>query len=100
MTHNKRNFDIKYFENYNKIDSIKVDLKKGKKEVIEKYGISEDTFNEIKEASEHEDFWQFHSIILAIILSWSVTGKRGTLSETLNPSSFNIGLKISASGLK
>ena len=55
----KRNFDIKYFENYNKIDSIKVDLKKGKKEVIEKYGISEDTFNEIKEASEHEDFWQY-----------------------------------------
>lgn len=55
----KRNFDSKYFENYNKIDSIKVDLKKGKKEVIEKYGITEDTFNEIKEASEHEDFWHY-----------------------------------------
>jgi len=55
----KRNFDTKYFENYNKIDSIKVDLKKGKKDVIEKYGISEDTFNEIKEASEHEDFWHY-----------------------------------------
>ena len=55
----KRNFDIKYFENYNKIYSIKVDLKKGKKEVIEKYGITEDTFNEIKEASEHDDFWSY-----------------------------------------
>jgi hypothetical protein len=55
----KRNFDTKYFENYNKIDSIKADLKKGKNEVIGKYGISEGTFNEIKEASEHEDFWYF-----------------------------------------
>lgn len=55
----KRTFDSKYFENYQKIDSIKVDLKRGKKEVIEKHGISEDTFNEIKEASEHDDFWSY-----------------------------------------
>lgn len=55
----KRVFDSKYFENYQKIDSIKVDLKRGKKEVIEKHGISEDTFNEIKEASEHDDFWSY-----------------------------------------
>lgn len=53
----KRQFGIKYFEDYHKIDKIKTDLKKGKKEVIEKHGISEDTFDEIKEASEHEDFW-------------------------------------------
>lgn len=53
----KRNFDTKYFENYEKINSIKVDLKKGKKEVIEKYGITEGTFNEIKEVAEHDDFW-------------------------------------------
>jgi hypothetical protein len=55
----KRVHDSKYFENYQKIDSIKVDLKRGKKEVIEKHGISEDTFNEIKEASEHDDFWSY-----------------------------------------
>lgn len=55
----KRVYDSKYFENYQKIDSIKVDLKRGKKEVIEKHGISEDTFNEIKEASEHDDFWSY-----------------------------------------
>lgn len=55
----KRTFDSKYFENYQKIDSIKVDLKRGKKEVIDKHGISEDTFNEIKEASEHDDFWSY-----------------------------------------
>lgn len=55
----KRNFDSKYFENYDKINSIKVDLKKGKKEVIEKYGISEGTFEEIKEVVEHDDFWNY-----------------------------------------
>ena len=53
----KRNFDSKYFEDYNKIDVIKSDLKKGKKEVIQKHCISEDTFDQIKEALEHEDFW-------------------------------------------
>lgn len=53
----KRQFGCKFFEDYAKIDKVKSDLKKGKKEVIQKHGISEDTFNEIKEASEHEDFW-------------------------------------------
>lgn len=53
----KRNFDSKFFEDYKKIDKIKTDLKKGKKEVIKKYGISEDTYEELKEAQEHEDFW-------------------------------------------
>jgi len=53
----KRIFDCKFFEDYTKIDKIKTELKKGKVEVIKKYGISEDTFNEIKEANEHEDFW-------------------------------------------
>lgn len=53
----KRNFDSKFFEDYQKIDKIKNDLKRGKKEVIKKYGISEDTYNELKEAQEHEDFW-------------------------------------------
>lgn len=53
----KRNFDSKYFEDYNKIDAIKSDLKKGKKEVLNKHNISIETFEEIKEESEHEDFW-------------------------------------------
>ena len=53
----KRNFDSKFFEDYQKIDKIKTDLKKGKKEVVKKYGISEDTYDELKEAQEHEDFW-------------------------------------------
>ena len=53
----KRNFDIKYFEDFNKIDSIKSDLKKGKKEVLKKHNIEEDVYNEIKEELEHEDFW-------------------------------------------
>ena len=56
----KRNFDSKYFEDYSRIDAIKSDLKKGKKEVIQKHSISEDTFNEIKEALEHEDFWHLN----------------------------------------
>jgi hypothetical protein len=53
----KRSFGIKYFEDYQKIEKIKVDLKKGKKEVIKKYGIEEGVYDEIKEAVEVEDFW-------------------------------------------
>jgi hypothetical protein len=53
----KRNFDTKFFEDYQKIDKVRVDLKKGKEAVIKKYGISEDTFDEIKEVLEHDDFW-------------------------------------------
>jgi len=53
----KRQFSSKYFEDYGTIDKIKTDLKKGKKEVIEKYNIEEDVYNEIKEVSEAEDFW-------------------------------------------
>lgn len=53
----KRSFNSKFFEDYQKIDKIKVDLKKGKKEVTQKHGISEDVFDELKEVLEHEDFW-------------------------------------------
>ena len=53
----KRKFDCKYFEDYQKINKIKIDLKKGKKDVIETYNISEDIYNEIKVVSEAEDFW-------------------------------------------
>jgi len=53
----KRNFDSKYFENYNKLQLIKTDLKKGKDAVIKRHNISEETYNEIKEETEAEDFW-------------------------------------------
>lgn len=53
----KRSPNSKYFEDYQKIERIKVDLKHGKKSVVEKYGIEESTFEEIKEVVENEDFW-------------------------------------------
>jgi len=53
----KRQFNSKYFEDYTKIDKVKLDLKKGKDAVIKKHGISEETFEEIKQVIEHEDFW-------------------------------------------
>ena len=53
-----RNFKVKFFEDYQKINSIKHDLKKGKKRVIEKYKIEEDVYEEIKESQDHEDFWE------------------------------------------
>lgn len=53
----KRNFDSKYFEDYQKIDRVKSDLKKGKKAVTKEHGISEDTFDQLKEVLDHEDFW-------------------------------------------
>lgn len=56
----KRTFDCKYFEDYQKIDKIKLDLKKGKKEVIDKYGITESVYDEIREAIEAEDFWHIN----------------------------------------
>lgn len=52
-----RSFNSKYFEDYTRINNIKVDLNKGKQKVIEKYKINEDTYNEIKIESETEDFW-------------------------------------------
>lgn len=53
----KRQFGSKYFEDYQKIERVKSDLKKGKDVVVKKHGISEDTFDELKEVLEHEDFW-------------------------------------------
>lgn len=56
----KRQFNIKYFEDYNKIKAIKVDLKKGKDSVIQKHQIDEETYNEIKEEVEADDFWYYN----------------------------------------
>ena len=52
-----RSFNIKYFEDYNKIERIKADLPKGKEKVIKKHSIDEDIYEEIKEVIEHDDFW-------------------------------------------
>ena len=52
-----RQFGSKYFENYAKIDKIKLDLKKNKKEVLNIHKIDEDVYNEIKEVADVDDFW-------------------------------------------
>jgi len=55
-----RSFNSKYFEDYNKLKSIKNDLKKGKDVVIKKYHLDEDVYNEIKEETEADDFWFYN----------------------------------------
>jgi hypothetical protein len=55
----RRSFGSQYFEDYELQKKIKLDLKKGKSEVIKKYNISEQTFDEINEVDEHEDFWYY-----------------------------------------
>lgn len=54
-----RSFGSKYFEDYSKVNAIKVDLKKGKDEVIKKHKIDEDVYNEIKDVVEADDFWYY-----------------------------------------
>ncbi len=53
----KRVANSKFFEDHTKLDRIKSDLNLGKKSVIEKYSISEGTYDEIKEESDHSVFW-------------------------------------------
>jgi len=55
----RRSFNIKYFEDYKKIDRINLDIKNGKEYVLNKHNISEDIYEEIKESKEHDDFWVF-----------------------------------------
>ena len=52
-----RNPNSKYFEDYSKLNRIQLDLKNGKKQVLEKYKISESVYDQIKEAKEQDDFW-------------------------------------------
>jgi hypothetical protein len=54
-----RQFNIKYFEDYKKIEKVKNDLKKDKKTVLKNHKIDEEVYNEIKQELEHEDFWYF-----------------------------------------
>lgn len=56
-SYKRRQFNSKFFEDFNKIDSIKNDFNKGKKYVLEKHKIDEVVYSEIKEVIEHEDFW-------------------------------------------
>ena len=53
----KRQFDSKYFEDYQKIDRIKLDLHRGKAEVMKIHNIDESTFDDLKEVSENSNFW-------------------------------------------
>lgn len=52
-----RQFNIKYFEDSNRIDRIKNDLREGKQSVIKKHKITEDVFDTISEEILHDDFW-------------------------------------------
>jgi len=52
-----RRFGIKYFEDYGKIDRIKMDLNKGRERVIKKHNIDAEVYEEIKEVIEHEEFY-------------------------------------------
>lgn len=53
----RRSFNIKYFEDYQRIDSIKAEMGKSKREVLTKFGIDEDTYSEIKKEVESSQFW-------------------------------------------
>ena len=77
----KRQFGSKYFEDYQKIEKVKVDIKKGKEAVIKKHGISEDTFDELKEVLEYEDFW------------FSTVDKSGKEKITIDPLKYKLFLE-------
>jgi len=54
----KVQFGCKYFENVERLKSLKIDVKNpNKDEIIKKYNINEETYNEIKGDVEHDDFW-------------------------------------------
>lgn len=55
----KRSFDIKYFEDYKKRNSILADLPNGKNEVIKKHNLTEDVYQHISEENEISYFWYF-----------------------------------------
>lgn len=55
----RRSFGSKYFEDYDKQKQIKTDLNKGKKKVLKKYAIDEDTYEQIKDELTVKDFWYY-----------------------------------------
>lgn len=54
-----RSFGSKYFEDYTKIDSVKLDLKYDKEDVKKKYNLTDDVYQEIAENNENIEFWYF-----------------------------------------
>lgn len=79
----RRSFNIRYFEDFKKIDKISVDVKNGKDYVIKKHNISEDVYEEIKESQEHEDFWTFDK------------DKFGNIKVKINPLKYKLFLERS-----
>jgi hypothetical protein len=77
----KRQFGSKYFEDYQKIEKVKIDIKKGKDVVLKKYDISEETFDELKQEFEHEDFW------------FSTFDKNGKEKITIDPLKYKLFLE-------
>jgi len=55
-----RKANTKFFEDYAKIERIKVDLKKGKIEVVKTHKISEEAFDYISEEIESNQFWHIN----------------------------------------
>lgn len=56
----KRNFGSKFFEDYDKRKRLHSDIKtKDKQDVLDKYGLNKDQYDEIKEKVEDEVFWYF-----------------------------------------
>jgi len=55
----KRNFDSKFFEDYDKRNQIQSDFNKPKEDVIKKHNIDEETYTELRGEYEHQDFWYF-----------------------------------------
>lgn len=55
----RRSFGSKYFEDYQRKDRIKLDLKKGKTAVLKKYNIDESVYEQIKEDVSVQDFWYY-----------------------------------------
>jgi len=53
----RRSFGSKYFEDYNKQNAIKTNLKKGKAKVIDQYKIEEEVYDSLKYEAEVDNFW-------------------------------------------
>ena len=55
----KRQFGCKYFEDFHKVEQIKVESNKGYDYLQKKYQIDKEIFDEIKEEVEHDIFWYY-----------------------------------------
>jgi len=76
-----RVFNSRYFEDNEKILLIKRDIRKPKEEILQKFQISENIYNEIKEDVDHDDFWD------------TITDKKGVKKTTINPFKYKIFLE-------